>query len=69
MSKIWCMGCKKELEGGESVNLGLFGLPSSGSIYCKNEKCKRYGLVTVIYLKEQTEAPEDAVSSDPVGGV
>lgn len=46
MSKIWCINCGQELVG--------FPIVSSGSpIYCQNDKCKRYGLVTAVYTKDQ----------------
>lgn len=34
----WCLGCKKELEG-------------SISWHCSNDKCKRYGLSTMLVLQ------------------
>lgn len=62
----WCITCKKEL-GGSSSDLGFMGLGSSTGLYCKNTKCDRYGLMTVIFLEEQKEAPENVKSNDPVG--
>lgn len=61
----WCIECKKEL-GGEDVSLSFLGLGSSGGVYCKNSKCKRYGLVTVIFLKPDTPAPENSVTNNEV---
>lgn len=63
--KKWCLECKKEL-GGEDVSLSFLGLGASGGVYCKNSKCKRYGLVTVIYLKPDTEAPENATTNNDI---
>lgn len=61
----WCLECKKEL-GGEDSNLSWLGMTSGAGIYCKNSKCQRYGLVTAIYLKPDSEAPEDAVTNNDI---
>lgn len=56
----WCIECKKELGGSTTDFLGF----TPGGTYCKNSKCKRYGLSTVIYLEEQKKAPENVKSND-----
>lgn len=59
----WCLKCKKELNGG-SPDLSIFGMGSGSGIYCKNSKCERYGLLTVLYLQEEKKAPKNAVSNN-----
>ncbi len=63
-STKWCMKCKKEL-GGNATDLGFLGIGSGTGLYCKNSKCQRYGLTTVLFLEEQKEAPENVKSNDP----
>lgn len=61
----WCINCRNELDGDDLGSLAFFGGSGSG-IYCRNNKCPRYGLVTVIFLKSQEKAPEDAKPNDPL---
>lgn len=58
----WCIKCKNELAGNSYDFLGLI---SPAGMYCKNSKCERYGLTTLIYLEEQAKAPENVKSNDP----
>lgn len=60
----WCLKCKKEL-GGDDISLSMFGLGTGTGWYCKNSKCERYGLVTILYLEEEKQAPEKVKSNDP----
>ncbi len=61
----WCIKCEKELEGEESMNT-IFGvIGGGGGIYCGNESCERYGLLTLLYLKPRSTAPKDAKPNMP----
>lgn len=61
----WCLKCKIELAGTDN-SLSFLGVGSPSGYYCKNAKCMRYGLTTVIFLEEQKKAPEDLKSNNPV---
>lgn len=65
MGKIWCIKCKKEIPVDNTSALLTSFIGATTSIYCHNEKCSRYGLVTVFYLQEQTEAPKTAKPNSP----
>lgn len=58
MSKKWCIKCKTELRGGTEPAL-LFSL-GNVQLWCPNAKCPREGLLTMLFLEEQTKAPDDA---------
>jgi hypothetical protein len=64
-STKWCLKCKKGL-GGVSTSLDVFGIGTSSGLYCKNSKCERYGLVTVLFLEEEKSAPKNVKSNNPV---
>lgn len=64
MSKKWCIECKKELSGQDN-SLSMFGITTSSGLYCNTTGCSRYGLITVIFLEEQTQAPENAKPNQP----
>lgn len=62
----WCIACKAELQGSEATGLDFMGLGGGNGLFCATTDCARYGLITVIFLKEQKKAPEDATSNNPV---
>ena len=44
MTKKVCYKCKKELSNSTDLFFG------GGGLYCDNNKCNRYGFITVIYF-------------------
>lgn len=53
-AKYLCRKCQKDLkEIPNSDPFALFGAPRM--FFCENEKCKLFGLVTVVGIKEEEE--------------
>ncbi len=47
LPKKRCLACRKPLNGGFDLFSG------AANFYCENEKCLRYGLVTVLVLETE----------------
>jgi hypothetical protein len=54
ITKHYCVKCKEELKSAGGVGFDAFGfLNSIVQRYCPNDKCSRYGVVTVASIPQE----------------